>query len=191
MSEESKNQLNEALKITEKIPKRQFAQLLRRIAISLKVRDQVPFTSQEVQEVIKTFELTPSEVEAMFSSCQYMLQQCACFSFNSDKTKLYALDCGINEDISDCFHAVWEAEGDDLIESLKSRTLTDNTLDHSSWRLNIKAADFSKGSSRQPIVLFDLNIPNKDSIKIQFNHQEFSQFYDQIEQIQQQIDKLT
>jgi len=191
MSEDTRNELHEALKICEKIPQRQFAQLLRRLAIALKDRDQVPFSPDEVKYMLEHFSLTPSEIDSLFSSCQYMMQQAACFSFNPEKMQAYASSSGVSDEIAECFFAVWETEGSDLIDALKSRTLTDHSLDSTGWSLHIKAADKETGTQRKPCVIFDLNVANSDPIKIQFDHEGFSRFYDQIEQIQQQIDRLT
>lgn len=189
MSENS--ELSEALKIVEKIPQRPFAQLLRRLAIALKERDNIPFSEDEVQILLEQFKLTPTELESFFSACQYVLQQAACYSFNSEKTQMYASQCGVPDEIAECFSAVWDAEGEDLINALKSRTLTDDVLNSTSWRLNLKAAENGKAPTKQPIMLLDLNVSGKKPITIQFNHEELSKFYDQIEQIQQQVDHLT
>lgn len=191
MSETNSN-LSEALKTVEKIPQRPFAQLLRRLAIALKDRDNIPFSEDEVEILLDQFKITPTELESFFAACQYILQQAACYSFNSEKTQMYASQCGVSDEIAECFSAVWDAEGDDLINALKSRTLTDDVLDNTSWRLNLKAAQSGKPPSRQPIMLLDLNVTGeKKPITIQFTHEELSKFYDQIEEIQQQVDRLT
>lgn len=184
-------QLQEALKIANDMKPRQFAQMLRRLAIGLKDRDNVPFSEDEVQILLSQFSLSPSELESLFSACQYVLQQAAAFSFSSDKTELYAEQCGLIPEISQCFSAVWDAEGEDLINALKQRTVTDDVLKSTSWRLNLKAAEKGKDPSKIPVMLLDLNVAGKDPITVQFNHEELSKFYEQIEQIQQQVDHLT
>ena len=93
MSEQSNSQLQAALKIPEKIQPRQFAQILRRLAIALENQNPSPFSEDEVQILLEQFEMTPTEFDAMFSSCLYVLQQAACFSFDSEKTQAYASQC--------------------------------------------------------------------------------------------------
>lgn len=192
MSEQSSAQLQSALSIPEKIPMRQFAQVLRRCAIALRNRDSSPFTEDDIQLMIEQFELTTNEFDAMFSACVYVLQQSACFSFNSEKATAYAQQCGASEDVAGVFGAVWDAEGDELIESLKQRTITDITLDRTSWRLDLKAAQKDSGPARDPLLLLDLSVNGEDKpITIQFDHASLSKLYQEIEQIQQQIDSLT
>ena len=189
MSENS--QLQESLKYANDMKPRQFAQMLRRLAIALKDRDNVPFSEEDVQILLEQFSLSPSELESLFSACQYVLQQAAAFSFTSEKIEIYATQCGLSEDISQCFSAVWDAEGEDLINALKQRTVTDDVLSSTSWRLNMKAAEKDQPPSKTPVMLLDLNVQGKEPITIQFNHEELSNFYEQIEQIQREVDRLT
>ena len=191
MSEQSNSQLQAALKIPEKIQPRQFAQILRRLAIALENQNPSPFSEDEVQILLEQFEMTPTEFDAMFSSCLYILQQAACFSFDSEKTQAYASQCGANESTAECFSAVWDAEGDNLIETLKQRTISGTTLESTSWRLDIKTAEQNVGVMRDPVLLLDLNLNNERPISVQFDHEGLSKFYQEIEKIQQQIDSLT
>ncbi|KAH0792939.1 COMM domain-containing protein 10 [Histomonas meleagridis] len=191
MSDQSNSQLQAALKIPEKIQPRQFAQILRRLAIALETQNPSPFSEDEVQILLEQFEMTPTEFDAMFSSCLYVLQQAACFSFDSEKTQVYASQCGANESTAECFSAVWDAEGDNLIETLKQRTISGTTLESTSWRLNLKTAEQNVGVTRDPVMLLDLNLNNEKPISIQFDHEGLSKFYQEIEKIQQQIDSLT
>ncbi|OHS98348.1 HCaRG protein [Tritrichomonas foetus] len=185
------NALQEAMQTADKIPKRQFAQVLRRIAIALRTGNPTPFTEDDVQTLITSFEMTPSEFDAMFSACSYLLQQAACFSFDSEKILAYASQSGASEDISECFSAVWDAEGDDLIDSMKQKTIASKVLNNTAWRLDLKADEIGKAPMREPVLLFDLNIQNEKPLTIQFTHDELTQLYNQIEEIQQNIDKLT
>jgi hypothetical protein len=127
----------------------------------------------------------------MFSSSSYVLQQAACFSFDSEKAQAYAVQCGASESVAGCFNAVWEAEGDELIEALKQRTIAHKTLDAAGWRLDLKAADQQTQNSRDPLLLLDLNVSGEAPVTIQFDHAGLSKFYDEIEKIQQEIDRLT
>jgi hypothetical protein len=183
--------LQAALQIPDKIQPRQFAQILRRLAIALRNRDSEPFSADEVEQLLEQFAMTPTEFDAMFSSCLYIQQQAACFSFDSEKTQIYASQSGASDAVAGCFAAVWEAEGDELIEALKQQTIADKTLDSTAWRLNLKAADKATGSSRNPVLLLDLGITGDKPIAIQFDHQAISKLYAEIENIQQQIDRLT
>jgi hypothetical protein len=193
MTEFGNAALQEALQVMDKIPPppRQFAQFLRRCAISLKSPESVPFSEDEVQMMLDQFSITPTEFDAMFSASLYLLQQAACFSFDSTKTQAYAAQVGASETIAECFGAVWDAEGDDLIEALKQRTIADKTLVSTAWRLNLKAADPKAGPIREPVLLLDLSVSGEKPVTVQFGHAELSKFYDQIEKIQQEVDRLT
>lgn len=188
---ESSAQLQAALAIPERIPQRHFAQLLRRCAIALRNRNESPYSEDEIQMLIEQFEMTPTDLDSMFSCCFYILQQAACFSFDSGKIQAYATQCGASESVASCFSAVWDAEGDELVEALKQRSLSDKTLDRTAWRLEMKAADRAKGAARDPLMLLDLSVSGEKPVTIQFDHASLSKLYKEIEQIQQQIDKLT
>jgi hypothetical protein len=191
MSETTNERLQAALQIPEKIPPRQFAQILRRLAIALKNRDSSPFSDDEVAILLEQFEITPTECDAMFSACLYLLQQSACFCFDSEKTQIYATQSGASESVAGCFSAVWEAEGEELVEALKQRTIADKTLENTAWRLNIKAADRATGPSRDPVLLLDFTVSGEKPLTVQFNHAAISKLYAEIEEIQQHIDHLT
>ena len=79
---ESSAQLQAALAIPERIPQRHFAQLLRRCAIALRNRNESPYSEDEIQMLIEQFEMSPTDLDSMFSCCFYILQQAACFSFD-------------------------------------------------------------------------------------------------------------
>jgi hypothetical protein len=98
---------------------------------------------------------------------------------------------GASENICECFGAVWDAEGGDLIEALKQRTIADKTLVDTSWRLNLKAADHKTGAVRNPVLLLDLHVSGEKPVTIEFDHSGLSKFYDEIEKIQQEVDRLT
>ena len=189
MSEET-NPLQAALQLPERIDPRFFAQFLRRIAISLKERNQTPFSEDDVKALLDQFEMTTADFEEMFSSCQYVLQQAACFNFDSEKISTFVTNNGASEAVAGCFSAVWDAEGDNLLDALKARPISDNALSTAGWRLNLKADSSADGKERTPVMLLNFDVA-KDPITIQFTHQELSHFYEQIEAIQQQIDKMT
>lgn len=188
---EQTNSLQEALQIADKIPKRQFAQVLRRIAIALRTDNHSPFSEDDVQTLLEQFEMTPTEFDAMFSACSYLLQQSACFSFTSEKTQTFASNSGASEDIAECFSAVWDAEGEELIDSLKQKTIASNVLENTAWRLDLKSHEIKKDPTREPILLLDLNVTNEKPVTIQFTHQELSKLFGELEKIQQNIDSLT
>lgn len=183
--------LHDALQLPDRIDPRYFAQFLRRIAISLKERNQAPYSEDDVKALLEQFQMNTAEFEEMFSSCQYILQQAAFFNFDSEKITTYATNCGASESTAQCFTAVWDAEGDDLLDALKARPISDDCLKSAEWRLNLKADSSQDGKERTPITLLNFEIGNQKNVAIQFNHQELSKFYDQIEAIQQQIDKMT
>lgn len=189
--EERNTQLQAALRIPEKIQQRQFAQILRRLAVAIRTQNPSPFSDDEVQIILDQFEITPSEFDSMFSSCLYILQQAACFSFDSEKTQLYATQCGASDSTAECFGAVWDAEGDATIESMKQRTISETSLESTSWRLNLKAADQTKDNIREPVVLLNLNVKDEDPVIIQLDHDGLSKLFQEVEKIQQQIDSLT
>jgi hypothetical protein len=129
MTEGATAKLQAALRIPDKIPPRQFAQILRRLAIALKNRDSSPFSDDEVQLLLEQFEIAPADFDALFSACLYLQQQSACFGFDAEKTQIYAAQSGASEAVAGCFSAVWEAEGEELIEALKQRTIADKSLE--------------------------------------------------------------
>ena len=185
------NKLQAALQIADRIPQRQFAQALRRIAIALRTGNETPFSDDEVEAMLEQFGLVPTDFDAMFSVCSYLLQQAACFSFDSDKISTYATQSGASETVSECFSAVWDAEGYDLIEAMKQKTIADTVLESTSWRLDLKADEINQQPMREPRILLDLNVSNQKPITIQFTHNELSDLYNKIEDIQQVIDKMT
>ena len=181
---EEKNALQDALHVADNIPQNNFAQLLRRIAIAIRQGNQNPFSEDDVQTLLESFSLTPSQLDALFSACSYLLQKSACFSFNSDKTSQFALESGASEEVAECFSAVWDKEGDELIEALKQKTIASSVLDSTTWRLDLKADEHGKGPSRDPVLLLDFNIVDQPPVTVQFNHEEFILFIYFISKIQ-------
>lgn len=188
---DNRNVLVNSLKLVEKIPPQQFVQLLRRLAISLNDREKTPFSDDEVTFLIEHFNFTPSSLDEMLSGCQYLLQQSACFSFTSDKLKQYIFDLGLGDEHIKCFCNVWLSEGEKIIESFKNRTISDYSLDSTKWTLNIGAYNKKDGYNRSTNAVLNLSVADKEPILVQFNHEQLTQFYKQIENIQQEIDKLT
>lgn len=189
-AETQHTELSEALALAQRFQKRQFAITLRRLATAMKERGRAAFTEDDINTFTESFGFTASELDALFSGAQFILQQAAAFGFNSERIERYALEAGASEDVANCFAAVWDAEGDDLLDCLKGRTVTGSVLDHTDWRLGIAAAN-SKGAMRKPVMVIDLNLKEGDPIAIQFDHKQLSDFFGQIEQIQQKIDALT
>lgn len=74
---------------------------------------------------------------------------------------------------------------------MKQRTISETSLESTSWRLNLKAADQTKDNIREPVVLLNLNVKDEDPVIIQLDHDGLSKLFQEVEKIQQQIDSLT
>ena len=133
--------ISQSLALCQRIPPKQLAQILRRLAISLKERNNATFSRDEISFMLESYELTPAEFDSMFSACQYIFQQAACYLFDSDRLASYAESQGASEDVVQCFVAVWDLESDELIDALKGSTLSESTLRDTQWRLDINATD--------------------------------------------------
>jgi hypothetical protein len=183
--------LQAALALASTFTARQFAPLLRRFAVALRNRDSAAFTDDEVQSLSADFQLTSAQFDDLFSASVYILQQAACFSYDSGRIEGFAVRCGVSEELSKCFAAVWDAEGGELIDILKQRPISDAWLQAAEWRLHMKAAANDAPPSKEPTVFLDLLLPGERPVSIQFNHARLTEFYGQIEKIQEAIDKLT
>ena len=126
------------------------------------------------------------------------------------------LDAGFSEAHAKVMGRLWAAEAGDYVAKLKSSGIGYTTLVDTNFHLNITMGQSTSSKLQEPKALFELTLNNGDKKRIsnaesgsgsdnndkgigaenekmciEFNHEELYSFFDQLEQVQSQLDSLS
>ena len=103
----------------------------------------------------------------------------------------------MNEAQINGFVKIWTENGPKLIEKLKETCFAPTTLKAMNWSLQMSVASQNSARLRQPRAIFEFKTGppstkiNTDSFFMELSMDELTNLFNDLEQIQQQLDSLT
>ncbi|KAL6068525.1 COMM domain-containing protein 10 [Balamuthia mandrillaris] len=187
-----------AIQLINGIDDKRFPLFLDRIAQKLHLREGSPFTDAEEEALQKALQLTLQELHTVIDSCSLLLEQAAYHTLTTPRFAEELKAASLKRSKIEAFGGVWDQHKDNLLEELRNRTVVPSTVQDVDWQLNL-AINHSEHTAaerlKQPVALFQLNLRNSDlarneKIRLEFTHDELSQFFSQLDAIQDQLDAL-
>ncbi|KAJ1527201.1 hypothetical protein ONE63_008732 [Megalurothrips usitatus] len=174
--------------------------LVNRIALfmqrDLSVKTSSPFTEEEEAKLEKSLDLTTKDVQLVIDSANLILQQAAYHVIKPDILK-NKLTEGINleEERATVIAAVWGANANSIVESLRKRSVLPYQFADITWLLNIEVSSNKKSKLKEPIAVLELSLRGSDDsmnqkVKLEMRKPELQQLYQNLEKIQTQLDAL-
>jgi len=173
-----------------------FGKLLVRIVQKLHSREEKSFTEEEEERLRSALNLTSKEIEIVLDTTSYIFEQAAYHNAKPNAFTEQLEKLGLTEDKIEAFVEVWTSSGPSVIEQLRKRSLAPKQLDSVAWQLNLQMAQANKTKMKIPSAVVELGLKNastnaKERLQLEFTHEELYDFFQQLEDVQTQLDNLS
>ncbi|XP_033107501.1 COMM domain-containing protein 10-like [Anneissia japonica] len=187
--------IKRAVALINDIDASKFPRLLSRILQKLHLKDEKPFTEEEEEMLEGALDLQPANLQLVLQTTAFILQQAAYHLAKPAVLSQQLRNIGLEDDKISVFVKAWTSGGKNVVDKLRQRTLPPNQLSEVKWRLNLEMSEARQAKMKLPNAIFELGISKdngaNDRVRIEFNHQQLYEFYNQLEMIQGQLDSLS
>lgn len=190
-----------SIQLANRVPINRFSLFLERIIIKL-AKEEKPFNEAEVSKLQQVLGLTAEELEDLIDACTFTFEQAAIYSVSAtnlvDSLKLSGLSSSLT-----AFQDLWTRSGHILVTAFKEKSISApgySQLVDVRWRVHVQVASSNERRQREPMGILQMNLstPEKGyetavekSLVLGFSHTELFDFYEKLEQIQDQLDSLS
>ncbi|KAI1296859.1 hypothetical protein HDE_05234 [Halotydeus destructor] len=165
--------------VLEKLSPKQFNVSLLNTIVSEKSNTQIPGINDE-------------QLEALVASLEAIGRQAV--HSDSSLNSFYGnlIKAGLNELLAKNLCEQWSAEKNTLRKRFigSSLEVAPSVVDDVSWKVKVIASSSQKRCTKIPLVQLDLRMTSKKCVSIDFDHSQLSDFYRELERIQNQIDHI-
>jgi len=181
--------------MVKKLDATKFPSLIQRIIQKIGIKDEKPFSSQEMEKLQEIFGITENDLNLVLDSCALIFERAAYFALSSPRFGKELEAIGFEEAQISPFLKVWEAEKERVLIKLREKTVVPDVVDSVGWRLHLKLAQNGGKEFKEPRAIFEIGIKNTDDkenkkLQVEFDHQELFKFFNDLEVIQDQLDNL-
>ncbi|XP_072037978.1 COMM domain-containing protein 10-like [Amphiura filiformis] len=190
--------IKRAVSLINDIDASKFPRLLSRILQKLHLRDERSFTEDEEEKLEGALGIEGRDLQLVLETTAFILEQAAYHIAKPTVLSQQLQNIGLAEDKVAVFVKAWTSSGKGVVEKLRQRTLAPNQLEEVNWRLNLQMAQSSKTKMKKPNAMFEFVVngetddkEQQKKVRMEFNHEELYEFYNQLESIQGQLDSLS
>ena len=202
------SKFRKAAEVSNLIPIDKFQLLLARIAKKLHLRNIRFFSAEEESQLCNLFGLTEINLDLVLNACSYIFEQAAFTGTGPEPLYALLLDAGFDEVHGKAVGRLWANECSDYVSKLKGRSLGAAQLVDTDYHLNLNISANTLQRLQEPTAIFELSItdpskPTKEALGmneaeaqvtklgLEFDHAELYAFFNELELVQQQLDKLS
>ncbi|KAI8777323.1 COMM domain-containing protein 10, partial [Biomphalaria glabrata] len=176
--------IKKAIALINELDVTKFPLLLSRIMQKLHVKEERTFSEEEEEKLQNAFEISPSDLELILQTLEFILQQAAYHTAKPTTLGEQLKDLQLDDDKVSIIVEAWTTGARDLVQKLRDRTVHPLQLEDINWRINLQMAQTTLSKMKLPNALFQLGIRNdttglKENIRVEFTHEELYEFYNQ------------
>ena len=192
---ENSERLKKGVCLINQLENKKLLQILTRIINKAHLKDAVIFTSEEKEKLEIALDLETSEVQTVLETVVFMIEQIAYHNIKPDGLEKHLEILSLTEEKKECFVSLWNENGANVIQLLKKINLGPNQLDTVRWRLSLQLARNNYSKLKIPSSILELGITTPDSnsndnLQMEFSRDSLYNLFQQLEDIQEQIDNL-
>ena len=173
------------------IDSNKFQKLLVKIIDRINQDDGSLFSNEEEEKLQEIFSLNHDQITLLIETLKSLIVQIA---NNYIKPSIIAADLresGFAENKMLIFLETWASKSSKIFEQNKNACKTlPNELSDVNCKIKVQTNETSKSNIKTPLVQVDLVLTSENNVSLDFNHQELTSFYNQLEEIQNQVDVL-
>lgn len=190
--------LKKSVSLINQLDSSKFSPLLLRIVQKIHVKDEVSFTTVELEKLQKTLNMSRTEVEDVIGACEFIFQQAAYHAVKPAVLDEQLRRLGLSDDKVDVVVDLWKKSAADVLSGLRQHTLPAAQVSSVSWQLCVTMCEKHSATAsqrRRPTAVMQLNIDQQtptdnEKVVMEMSHDELYKLYNQLELIQSQLDAL-
>ena len=192
---ENSKRLKKGIGLINLLDNKKLLQILRRIINKVHLKDDAIFTSEEKEKLEIALDLETAEVQTVLETVVFIIEQIAYHNIKPDGLEKHLEILSLTEEKMECFVSLWNENAVNVIQLLKKINLGPNQLDTVKWRLSLQLARNNHSKLKIPSSILELGITTSDSnsndnLQMEFSHDNLYNLFQQLEDIQEQIDNL-
>eukprot|EP01100_Stratorugosa_tubuloviscum_P002346 TRINITY_DN1548_c0_g1_i1.p1 TRINITY_DN1548_c0_g1~~TRINITY_DN1548_c0_g1_i1.p1 ORF type:complete len:229 (-),score=83.12 TRINITY_DN1548_c0_g1_i1:67-699(-) len=177
--------------------------ILIRIAQTLHLKEERSFNEVEQEKLQQVTGLSETDVQLLIDGCSFILEQAAYYNVAANGLAHELKTAGLNQDKCAAFMKVWESEREKIVVDMREQTIQSKVLDSVNWSMHLQMSQTIQSKMKSPSVILEFttkssntnNLEKKlnenENFKIEFNHQQLFDFFQNLDKIQQQLDGLS
>eukprot|EP00013_Stygamoeba_regulata_P021108 CAMPEP_0177655108 /NCGR_PEP_ID=MMETSP0447-20121125/14755_1 /TAXON_ID=0 /ORGANISM="Stygamoeba regulata, Strain BSH-02190019" /LENGTH=195 /DNA_ID=CAMNT_0019158933 /DNA_START=148 /DNA_END=735 /DNA_ORIENTATION=- len=158
-----------------------------------KLADAEVFSEQERAQLTAVMGLSAEDLDTLINLAVFVFQQAAYHTLNPAALATHLQDAGFTAVKAEVFSGVWAKTGPALVTRLRQRPFLPAHLASSEWQINIVMASSLLSRLKTPTALMHFNCEEGGQSKpftVEFSQAELVTFFQNLQQIQQQLDDL-
>eukprot|EP00485_Elphidium_margaritaceum_P004545 CAMPEP_0202708458 /NCGR_PEP_ID=MMETSP1385-20130828/20664_1 /ASSEMBLY_ACC=CAM_ASM_000861 /TAXON_ID=933848 /ORGANISM="Elphidium margaritaceum" /LENGTH=205 /DNA_ID=CAMNT_0049367433 /DNA_START=19 /DNA_END=636 /DNA_ORIENTATION=+ len=190
-------QFVKAIEIINGVDAKKLSKILSRIIDNLDKRNEKAFSEEEEEKLCEILTLDGAAFATLISCSSFIFDQSAKNALKANKLTTELNKTSMDEAQINGFVKAWTEHGPKLIEKLKETCFAPTTLKGMNWSLQMSVASQNSARLRQPRAIFELNTGHPiskdkdDSFFMELSMDELTNLFNDLEQIQKQLDSLT
>jgi len=188
--------IQKAVTLINNIDDGKLKRILARVIQKIHLKDETAFTEDEEEKLQVAFDLSASDIECILATVSFIFEQAAYHNAKGHVLKEQLDVLQLNESKVDLFIQIWSENSATVIQFLRHRNLGPKQLESVNWQLNMQAGKSFQSNLNSPSAILEFNLSsteNKaaDKIQLEFNQPELYGLFQQLEEIQLQLDNLS
>jgi len=196
------SRLREAAALVNRINAQKFPVMLTRILGKLHLRNTQIFSDAEREQLCEMFSLNATDMETVLQACAYVFEQAAYHIIRPDVLSEQLHEAGMDDEHCEAISTVWAESATEFVGKLKQQTMSGPLqLSGSQYRLHLMMGESQLSTLQEPTALFQFALGNPEAsaaadrvgeeLVVEFSHSELYGFFQKLENIQQQLDRLS
>lgn len=190
-----------SIQLADRVPVDRLSLFLERIIIKL-AKEEKPFNEAELSKLQQVLGLTSEQLEDLIDACTFTFEQAAIHSVSATNLVNSLKLSGLSSSLA-AFQDLWTRSGHILLTAFKEKSFGApgySQLVDVQWRVHVQVASSNERRQREPMGILQMNLSTpakgykttvEKSLMLGFSHTELFDFYEKLEQIQEQLDSLS
>jgi COMM domain containing 10 len=195
-------------KVCNRIAVEKFPLLLSKLIKKLHVKGLRLFNDEERQQLQSIFDLNAKDLDLVLGGCCFIFEQAAFTSTGPEPLYTVLLNAGFDQAHGKVIGKVWAEEAPSFVDKLKNRNLGSPSLVDTDYHLNLTLGVNDLSRLQEPTAIFEFSVsdPSKEisttsahrdveggvgKVSVEFGHNELYDFFEKLESVQRQLDRLS
>ncbi|KAK4310350.1 hypothetical protein Pmani_018070 [Petrolisthes manimaculis] len=167
-----------------------------RVCVTLTAGRSQVFTEEEEDKLSVSLGLSSDEMHQLVTTTLHILHQAAQGTVRPGVLEEHLVVAGLTQDRAEVFGQLWAMHARSILTTLRNQSLAQYQLEDMQWSLQLETATRTRARQARPLALLQLSLSTpggsteKENVAVQMDRQQLFQLYQQLEQVQGQLDSL-
>mmetsp|Transcript_28246 Transcript_28246/g.57031 ORF Transcript_28246/g.57031 Transcript_28246/m.57031 type:complete len:205 (-) Transcript_28246:139-753(-) len=191
--------VKEAILLINGLDESKMAVVVKRLTKYLGVKDEKPFTEEEMEQLQQHLSVNASELDTVLEACSFFLERSAYHVVKSDDLSAQLQAAGLSQDHGRTFAGVWQAEAPALLRRLREAEDSGGgpRLDSVDWQVRLQTARSGLSKLADPSAIISFGVregesgKDKRDVVVEMNQEQLLALLQKLDTAQAQLDALS